>query len=340
MKEAPFAPSTKRFYFVDYEKQYERILQQARSTILGWPPKLQYQAQRSFSHILNADFARVVALLPYWVSQTVETPASVLESLGLANLWGWWYYRRQDRMLDGHKEQSHQAKGHQEILEEVPEGIVFFNECIHLLQFVVPNDSLFWSIFRDTIVQASEANAQEVAYRFTDFSAINSHMLETNPPEMLAERAAPLRLSTAAQLRRAGYFPGEPLYRDLMRIIEAYSIVSRLLDDEEDICQDLGVGQLTSVSAATIQRMLDKGVICEPAELDVNRVVGYYITDDSLLNEFHQIKRHYLDLGISLAQNWQLDAVSHFLQDIKISVESEYKRESQQRRAFRDLFRP
>lgn len=325
---SPASATSDKPYFRQYEHIYQRALDNVRLTISTWPPLLQARAKRFLAQLAQADFTRVAALWPIWVAQVVDTPADIALDLASANIWGWAYYRIQDWIIDSENQASDDLIG----------GTVFFVQYLRQMQAAMPHDSLFWNAFRDLTIIAAEANEREITRRFADWSDLGAGTLKSDPLDALAERSAPLQLCAIAQLRRQGHFPSEPVYHDLLRIIQAYAIVNQLVDDEEDLGQDLAAGRLNYISTMTIQRMLETKAIRSCAELDADRAMGYYVTDDTLLAEVHEIRQHYLSLAISLAQTWQARDLASFFGDMASALETEYLQRSKQRQAFRELF--
>ena len=161
------APTAEAPYLAAYAQEVGQILHQAKATVAGWPPLLSKRASQFTSSMLHARFTRIAAILPFWMGEMLENASpGVNHSLGLANVWGWWYYRIQDWVIDGENGDS----------AALLEGMAFYQEHLRLLRHVIPGDPLFWSAWRDIVLTASEANARELEHRFGHLGEISAEM--------------------------------------------------------------------------------------------------------------------------------------------------------------------
>ena len=216
--------------------------------------------------------------------------------------------------------------------------MAFYNEYFRLFRVLLPSDDVFWNAFQEISLLALEANAREKRHRFRHFAEITDDMLDFGRPENLAERAAPLCLSTIAQLRCLGHLPDDQVYGDLLEIVRAYSIVNQIADDDEDLVCDLRAGRLSALSAFILWRMRETDAISAYDELSVERIVAYYLTHDTLLDEVHEFERRYIERALALAGLYPGKYMIAFLSDVRDSLEADHRRLAQTRGALRDLF--
>jgi hypothetical protein len=288
-------------HFTAFTREYQAILARARDTVAGFPPHLRALAEPLLPELGGGSFSRIVALLPYWVADLLDPlepadansvgkesaefapggaelaggtrPLDEAETLGLANLLGWWSYLIQDGLLDRELERP----------ELLPLATALHAAAVRLLARLLPGDQVFWDAFEALSLTAAEAHCWEQGSRpglavagFDDL-------------DRLADRSALLQLAVVAQLRLRGYDQEHPLGRALTEMLRHYAIARQIGDDLGDWVDDLQGGRLNYVSARIVQRMVETGAVENGAELDVERMAGYFLYDDELLAGIQQV---------------------------------------------------
>jgi hypothetical protein len=307
-----------------FAEHYQDIITRAASVIATYPPVLQQAARSYWDRLLQAPFTRIAVLLPAWTGEMLGSSQEVNVGLGLANLWGWAYYRLQDWLVDDETEHDH----------AILFGIAFFAEYLRILCESLPHDPSFSDLILEMTLTASEANAREATSRFRHLGEINEAMLDLGPLERLAERAAPLNLAVIAQLRLTSHSASDALYQDTLECIRAYSIFNQLLDDEEDWVADLRAGRLNSYSATLLQRLQEKKEVYPSIEW----LVGYSLNDQEFLAERHRLKMGYLERVSVLASRHNGHALASFCAEMRARLVADYYRLSEARRAFVSCF--
>ena len=310
-----------------FAEHYQDVIARAAAVIAAYPPVLRQAAQCYWDQLLQAPFTRIAVLLPAWIGEMLGSPQPLSAALGLANLWGWAYYRLQDWLVDNEAEHDH----------VILFGIAFFAEYLRILCEQLPHDPSFSDLILQVTLTASEANAREAASRFRHLGEISEAMLDLGPLERLAERAAPLSLAVIAQLRLAGHSPTDALYQDALECIRAYSVFNQLLDDEEDWIADLRAGRLNSYSVALLRRLREKG---QESCLGIEWLVGYALNDHEFLTERHHLKMGYLERISALAARRNGRALAAFCGEMRARLVADYYRLGEARRAFVNCFHP
>jgi hypothetical protein len=268
------------FHIAAYQVEYETVLARARHTVAGFPPLLRSLAEPLLPRWGAAPFSRIVALLPYWMAGLLDrTPSPAgnshpsrrdeTETLAQANLLGWWSTLIQDGLLDGDREQT----------SLLPLSMALHASAVRLLAGLLPGYDPFWQAFERLSLAASEACAWERRRRLDGLGTVG---FDPAAPDRLAERSSLLQLAVAAQFALRGIEQDCPLYAALCDMLRHYAIARQIADDRSDWVQDLQHGQLNHVSSRLARRMLDGGAIASPAELDLERMMGYYLHDDEL----------------------------------------------------------
>ena len=277
-------------HFTAFDREYVAILTRARETVAGFPPLLQTLAEPMLPELAGGSFSRIVALLPYWLAGLLDplepaaatrprSPSDEAETLGLANLLGWWSYLIQDELLDGELERP----------ELLPPSTALHAAAVRLLAQLLTGDQVFWDAFEALSLTAAEAHFWEQGWRSgLDGSVAAAATARCDDLDRLADRSALLQLAVVAQLRLRGYDENHPRGRALTEMLRQYAIARQIGDDLGDWVDDLRNGRLNYVSARIVQRMVETGAVENGAELDVERMAGYFLYDDDLLASLQQ----------------------------------------------------
>lgn len=274
-----------------FTREYQAILVRAQETVAAFPPLLQALAEPFLPELARGSFSLIVALLPNWVADLLDrlepipgtrppSPFDEAETLGLANLLGWWSYLIQDGLLDGDLERP----------ELLTLAMALHAAAVRLLAQLLPGDQVFWDAFEALSLTAAEAHCWEQGWRSgLDGRVAAAAMAGLDDPDRLANRSALLQLAVVAQLRLRGYDQEHPLGRALTEMLRHYAIARQIGDDLGDWVDDLRNGRLNYVSARIVQHMVEAGAVENGAELDIERMAGYFLYDDELLASVHGV---------------------------------------------------
>lgn len=282
-------------HFTAFAAEYKAILARARQTVAGFPPLLRDLARADLSQLAAGNFSQIVALLPYWVAALLDKedapdrdgpPAQPkdTETLGLASFLGWGAYQIHDGLLDRELDRP----------ESLPLALAFHAAAIRLLAQLLPGDKGFWAAFQALSLESAEAHCWEQGRHFQTLANLDS--LEIDPgafdlddPDRLAARSAPLRLAVVAQLSLRGYVSEHPLGTALDEMLRQYTMARQIGDDRTDWAKDLRRGRLNYVSARILRRMVETGAVHSAAELDADRLAGYFLYDDDLFADIQGV---------------------------------------------------
>jgi hypothetical protein len=328
--------ATDSFHIAAYQVEYETVLARAQYTVAGFPPLLQNLAGPLLPGWGVAPFSRIVALLPYWVAGLLDRAPSPdgksqpsrrdeTETLAQANLLGWWSILIQDGLLDRGPDK----------LDLLPLSMALHAAAVRLLAGLLPGCDPFWQAFEQLSLASSEACAWERRRRLDGLGAVG---LDPTDPDRLAERSSLLQLAVAAQCALRGIGPDHPLCAALCDMLRHYAIARQIADDRSDWVQDLQHGQLNHVSSRLTRRMLDGGAIGSFAELDLERMMGYYLHDDEL---FAAIQREAVDACRRAAQciaPYRSRPLDSLVGELAEQLEQNYRTALDSRRRLRAAF--
>jgi hypothetical protein len=279
-------------HFAAFADEYQAILARARQIVADFPPLMRALARSRLPQWSEGHFARIVALLAYWVADLLDqlpSPRSSarsgeLETLDLADLLGWWSYQIQDELLDG-------ELGGQDLL---PLATAFHTTAVALLARLLPGDEVFWQAFQRQSLTTAEAHIREHRRRFWSLEELTGDDLDgptsdLDNPDRLADRSSLLQWAAIALLAARGYGPENSLYTALSETLRQYAIARQIADDLGDWVEDLQNGRLNYVSARIMHRMVESGVAQTPAELDAAWMTGYFLHDDELFTDIQQV---------------------------------------------------
>jgi hypothetical protein len=276
-------------HLTSFETEYEAILARARHAVARFPPLLRIMAEPLLPQWGEASFSRIVALLPYWVAGLLDRTASLegsprlprpdkVETLALANLLGWWSYLIQDGLLDRELDRP----------EFLPLSMALHTSAVRLLTQLLPDHESFWEAFERLSLASSEACTWEQRRHLKHLGDLEAGGPDLGDLNRLADRSALLRLAVAAQFALRGLEQEHPMCTALSEMLRHYAIARQIGDDRTDWVQDLQNGQLNHVSYRLLRRMLESSAIASFAELDVDRMMGYYLYDDELFASIQQ----------------------------------------------------
>lgn len=339
-------PSGHGVHFIAFAAEYEVIAGRARRIVTGFPPLLRDLARPLLPQLGAGTFARIVALLPYWVADlldplpspeqsAVPSPPSQNDSLGLANLLGWWSYRLQDQLLDRETDRP----------ERLPLANAFYATSLHLFQRLVAGDAAFWQAFEALSLASAEAHCWEQRRHFRTFADLDGEgfdraAFDFDDLDRLADRSALLQLSTVAQLRLRGYGQDHPLHAALRQMLHHYAIGRQIGDDWSDWAADLERGRLNYVSARIARRMKEKGAVQDYAGLDVEWMVGHFLYDDELLTDIYRVALGACRRAAESIAPYAPRYLGALVDELREQTESNYRAALEARGELQALFSP
>lgn len=150
------------------------------------------------------------------------------------------------------------------------------------MEKLLPGVKAFWTAFEDLSMATAEAHCWEQQRHFSTLADIDDSVLDFDDLDRLVDRSALLQLSTVAQFILHGHGNDDPRCIAVQEMLRHYTIARQIGDDRTDWTDDLQTGCLNYVSVRIMRRMKETGAIQTYAELDVNRMAGYFLYDDVL----------------------------------------------------------
>jgi hypothetical protein len=258
-------------------EHYQAIVAEIQTYIDGFAAPLRAQARPFFENLAQSEFSRVVALLPVWLADLLPVAPNICHQLGVAHLYGWWYYAAQDRLLDGEAPAAALLGGHLALLK-----------MVEIYCEVGLGTAPYWADFQQLALTSAELYALELQTRFTALAELTPAHLAPLTVEFIMDRGAPFYFNTLAQLHLAGVDRAAPLREDLIAALRCFTAARQIGDDAGDWLDDLRAGHLKYVSARLIRRLYDSNVIAGAADLDLERLAGYQIGDEAFWDEIEQ----------------------------------------------------
>src|SRR5262245_53146897 len=246
--------------------RYQAIVAEIYSEVERFAPPLLAVARPFFERLAQGEFSQVAALLPAWLADLAPVDPIISHRLGVAHLYGWWYYAVQDDLLDGSTAAAALLGGHLALLKMV--------ETYRALGLA---DSPCWADFERLALTSAEQYALELQTRFATLAELTPERLALVTIEFIMGRGAPFYFNTLAQLHLAGFAPDSPLRHDLLAALRCFTAARQIGDDAGDWLADLRAGQLNYVSARMILDMYARGLISSATGLDLERLIGYQI---------------------------------------------------------------
>ena len=325
-------------YPTGYRATYDALLVRARRTVASYPPLLRDLAEPLITEWSAGSFSRIVALLPYWVadllaqvlpreSRTSLSRPEETETLALANLLGWWSHLIQDGILDREPDRA----------ELLPLSAALHASAIRLLAHLLPNQAYFWEAFERYSLATSEACVWEQERRLDRLDPDKDTAAELG---WIATRTSLLQLAVVAQFALRGLGQEHPLCTALTGMLRHYSIARQIGDDRSDWAQDLQSGRLNYVSSRLARRMLVTGAVASFAELDAERMMGYYLCDDELFASIQQEAIAACRGAAACIAPYGSRPLDSLVSDLAWQLERGYQDALESRQALQALFTP
>jgi hypothetical protein len=325
-------------HFADFESEYMAIVDRARGVIAGFPPLLRGLAETLLPELAGGEFSRIVALLPYWVTDLLDgleptagdprpSPDGRTEALGLANLLGWWSYLVQDRLLDHDLDR----------LDLLPLSTAHHVAAIRLLERLMTGHQVFWDTFQRLSLTSAEAHCWEQRYHRLPLAGQVDEIVDLTH---LADRSALLQLAVVVQFALRGHDQDHPLYLALAEALRQYAIARQLGDDLTDWVEDLRRGRLNYVSACIARHMRETGAIQAHADLDVDQMAGFFLYDDELFTAIQQTAQDACRRAAASLAPYDSRYLGGLVNELQAQLERSYAAALQSRRKVRALFPP
>ena len=343
-------------HFAAYQAEYEAVLARARHAVACYPPLLRDLAKPLLPQWGKASFSRIVALLPFWVADLLDqalpleggSPPEETETLALANLLGWWSHLIQDGFLD--REPDH--------AELLPLSTALHASALRLLAHLLPHQTVFWEVFERLSLATSEACAWEQQRRLEKLADLDS--ASSGPADQgracppltgpssaclaladqgrVADRSSLLQLAVVAQFSLRGLEQEHSLCTALIGMLRHYAIARQIGDDRSDWAQDLQNGQLNHVSCQIARRMMASGSVESFVELDVERMMGYYLHDDELFAGIQQEAMEACQRAAQCIAPYGSQPLNSLVADLSQQLERGYREALERRRALQAVF--
>lgn len=256
-------------------RRYLQVVANLERSIDSFGSSLQTTARTYFDQMIKGEFSQIVALLPYWLSDLLPLSDEIIHQLGVAHLFGWWYYEVQDKLLD-------EETGPLSLL---PAQLALFN-MIQCYQKLSVMNSFHCDKWEELALQSANSYALERQTRFKSLAEVSVEDLEAWTIELIIERASPFYFNTMVQLHLAGITADSPLYEQVLNALRYFAAARQISDDASDWLDDLRAGRLNYVSARLIQHIHEHA---DPtSDLDFDYLVGYQLTNDSFWVEIEQ----------------------------------------------------
>lgn len=256
---------------------YQDILAEIRADLAVYPLPLRTFAQATFETLASTEISQVIALLPHWLTDLLPLPPQISRRLGVAHLYGWWYYYLQDELLDHQAPATLILTGHLALLKMV--------DGYRLLGVTA---APCWAEFEALACASANCHAIETQTHFNSLSELTPERLAPWTVDFIVQRAGPFYFNTIAQLHLAGVRPEAPRHQAILTAVRCFGAVRQIGDDTSDWLDDLRVGHLNYVSAQLMRRLYQKGLARNGLDLDLERLVGYHLTDEAFWAEVEQ----------------------------------------------------
>jgi hypothetical protein len=323
-------------HFTAFASEYEAIVGRAGGVIARFPPLLRGLAEPLLPELAEGEFSPIVALLPYWVlsllnelEATVDDPSSLrdkeTETLGLANLLGWWSYLIQDRLLDLELER----------LELLPLATALHVAAIRLLERLLPGHQGFWDTYQHLSMTSAEAHCWEQRNHRLPLAGQVGDLADTTH---LADRSALLQLASVAQFALSGRGQDHPLCLVLRETLRQYAIARQIGDDLTDWAEDLRRGRLNYVTACIVHRMKDRNVIQAYEDLEADHMAGFFLYDDELLATIQQTALDACQRAAASLAPYESSYLGALVDELPPRLEGSYEAALKVRRELRTLF--
>ncbi len=298
----------------------------AKQQCRGLNKELRLPTLETLKRIANSNNGFEITNVAWRFNQSLKKPAKLpdkfIETLGLANLYGWTAYTIYDDFLDGEGEP-----------ELISVANVALRRSLDCFSGVLPDNSKFQQFIRQTFDTIDGANAWELAR--CRFEVKGSKLMVGKTPDYgnsnkLAERSMGHALPLLAVLAAKGLEPADAAYRQTMRAFEHYLIARQLNDDAHDWVTDLQNGHITPVVAMLLTELKIKPREYDMAELIYKARKQFWLT---ALQKVCQQMTHHVQLSRRCLSRSGLlkthDVISELLDGIEESIKDTLVQQNQ-----------
>jgi hypothetical protein len=289
-----------------YEEEmarYSAIVGEIEAYLDTFAPPLQAVSRPVFERLRQGEMSQVVALLPYWLSALLPLPDEIIHQLGVAHLYGFWYYEIQDKLLDNESDFTALLGSHLALLK-----------MVEIYTSLGVTTAPCWQRWQQMALTSANCFAIERQTRFSELQELTPEQLSPWTINFLMDRAAPFCFNTVAQLHLAGIPAHDPLQEALVTALRCFGCARQLADDATDWLEDLRAGQLNYFSARLIQRLFERGIISSSADLEIDHLTGYQLSDETLWREIEETNQRLSQQALQtldLFQNCRLALLIH-----------------------------
>lgn len=257
--------------------RYSAIVREIEAYLDSFALPLQAVSRPVFEGLMQGEMSQVVALLPYWLSDLLPLPDEMIHQLGVAHLYGLWYYDIQDKLLDNEINLTALLGSHLALLK-----------MVEIYTSLGVTTAPCWQRWQEMTLTSANCFAIERQTRFSQLHELTPAHLSPWTITFLMDRAAPFCFNTVAQLHLAGIPAHDPLQEALVTALRCFGCARQVADDATDWLEDLRAGHLNYFSARLIQRLFEQDIISSSTDLEIDHLTGYQLTDETLWREIEE----------------------------------------------------
>ncbi|NTV62041.1 MAG: hypothetical protein HGA65_00690 [Oscillochloris sp.] len=255
--------------------------------VTSYPLALRQLCAPTLETLLGGEFSQIAALLPLWLSDLIPLSEPLLDELGEAGLWLWWYASVLDSLVDGDVAPTALPGAQQALLR-----------ALEIYRGLGLAETPAWADLQARALRAADAYAREVATRSIAINALQDDQLALWSSDLLVDRASPFLFTLSAQLELVGAPAADPQRAQLAAVLSHLTAMRQLADDASDWLADLQRGQLNSASAGLI-RYFRQQRPDQAATLSVEQLAGYEIHAEdywrAMEQQYQQLYQQALD---------------------------------------------
>jgi hypothetical protein len=262
------------------------------------PPPLPDRCAPQLAALASGSFAHLAATLPRLLCDLLPVSGLLAESLGRAQLFGWWYVSTRDAVLDG---------------QVPPEAILGGNlallRCLALYGELGLPAAEAWAALQQAEARSAAAYAAELSSRL-DAGPLTARRIAMWDEGLVAQRAATFLLGVRAQAWLAGFGAGDSRALAAEQGVTCLLTARQLTDDAGDWPDDLQAGRLNSVSAALAPRLLAGEV-----GLSRERLAAQLTMDESFWAEYWAGQQAQCEAGLATIEPFGPTQLAGLLRD-------------------------
>lgn len=274
--------------------RYLAIVGEIEAYLDTFAPPLQAVSRPVFERLRQGEMSQVVSLLPYWLSDLLPLPDEIIHQLGVAHLYGFWYYEIQDRLLDNESDLTALLGSHLALLK-----------MVDIYTSLGVTTAPCWQRWQQMALTSANALAIERQSRFSSLQELTEAHTSPWTITFLMDRAAPFCFNTVAQLHLAGIPAHDPLQEALPTALRNFACARQVADDATDWLEDLRAGHLNYFSARLIQRLFEQNIISSSAELEIDYLAGCHLTDETLWREIEETNQRLSQQALTKLDSFQ-----------------------------------